>query len=410
MPTLHLFEGFGIELEYKIVSQSNLAVLPISDQLLKKAAGEWTNDFEDGPASWGNELVLHVMEIRNTDPLPIDGLEAIFTASIAHLNRLAAEAGGRLMPTGMHPWMIPADETKLWPHEYHEVYRTFDRIFNCRRHGWANLESCQINLPFANDEEFSRLHAAVRMILPLLPALAASTPLVEGKTTGILDNRLHAYRDNSRLVPSIAGRCIPEPVYSRQAYQKEILEKIYGDIRPHDPEKILQYEWLNARGAIARFDRSAIEVRILDMQECPAADLAVVETVIAVLKQMTAGKWCPTEIQQAWTIDDLETLLLDTIRSGEASVIRNPAYLEAFGLPGSRPLPAGEIWQHLLASLPPAASDEEVRRRKTARTVLESGSLSRRILTALQQGTPLQAIYEELCNCLDEGRLFRAKV
>ena len=36
-----------------------------------------------------------------------------------------------------------------------------------------------LNLPFSSDEEFGRLHAAIRLLLPLLPALAASSPLVE---------------------------------------------------------------------------------------------------------------------------------------------------------------------------------------------------------------------------------------
>jgi hypothetical protein len=32
---------------------------------------------------------------------------------------------------------------------------------------------------------------------------------------------------------------------------------------------VLRHEWVNARGAIARFDRSAIEIRVLDVAECP---------------------------------------------------------------------------------------------------------------------------------------------
>ena len=43
------------------------------------------------------------------------------------------------------------------------IYDTFDRIFSCKGHGWANLQSMQINLPFRGDEEFARLHAAIRV-------------------------------------------------------------------------------------------------------------------------------------------------------------------------------------------------------------------------------------------------------
>ena len=50
---------------------------------------------------------------------------------------------------------------------------------------------------------------------------------------------------------------------------------MYDDIAPLDPDAVLQHEWLNARGAIARFDRNTIELRVLDVQECPRADLAI---------------------------------------------------------------------------------------------------------------------------------------
>ena len=53
----------------------------------------------------------------------------------------------------MHPWMDPR-AASLWPHEYGEVYAAYDRIFDCRRHGWANLQSVHLNLPFADEREF----------------------------------------------------------------------------------------------------------------------------------------------------------------------------------------------------------------------------------------------------------------
>ena len=83
------------------------------------------------------------------------------------MNALLSPMGARLMPTAMHPWMDP-NRVQLWPHGTRVVYETFDRIFSCKGHGWANLQSQQINLPFASDEEFARLHAAIRFLLPIL--------------------------------------------------------------------------------------------------------------------------------------------------------------------------------------------------------------------------------------------------
>ena len=123
------------------------------------------------------------------------------------------------MPTAMHPWMDPSD-VELWPHGTRVIYDTFDRIFSCKGHGWANLQSLQINLPFAGDEEFARLHAAIRFLLPILPGLAASSPIIDGERNGVLDNRLVVYRSNCARIPSVTGDVVPEPMGSIGEYQE----------------------------------------------------------------------------------------------------------------------------------------------------------------------------------------------
>src|SRR6185436_8561391 len=105
----------------------------------------------------------------------LEGLAAKFDTGVRDINRILGDMGGVLLPSAMHPWMDPIAEMKLWPHEYSAVYEAYNRIFDCRGHGWANLQSMHINLPFSGDEELGRLHAAVRLLLPLLPALAASS-------------------------------------------------------------------------------------------------------------------------------------------------------------------------------------------------------------------------------------------
>jgi gamma-glutamyl:cysteine ligase YbdK (ATP-grasp superfamily) len=106
-------------------------------------------------------------------------MAAGFQAEVRAIGRQLEPLGARLMPTAMHPWMNPAAETRLWPHDQAEIYQAYDRVFGCSQHGQANLQSMHLNLPFANDAEFARLHAAVRLVLPILPALAASSPIVE---------------------------------------------------------------------------------------------------------------------------------------------------------------------------------------------------------------------------------------
>src|SRR6266542_415356 len=296
---LPVFAAVSIELEYMIVDARSLDVRPIADRALEALAGHPAADVERGELGWSNELVLHVIEVKNLAPSPsLEPLAAAFQHEIGEMNRVLAPLDARLMPTGMHAWMDPRTETRLWPRDNAEIYRAFDRLFDCRRHGWANLQSMHINLPFADDDEFARLHAAVRLILPLIPALAASSPFADGQRKPFLDYRIEVYRTNSDRVSSITGMVIPDNARDHVDYQTGVLEPMYRDIAPDDPERVLQHEWLNARGAIARFDRSAIEIRLCYTQECPRADVAIAAIVAAVARALFEERWQPLDAQQ----------------------------------------------------------------------------------------------------------------
>ena len=250
---------------------------------------------------WNNELALHVIELNCNGPRrSLAGLGRAFAENVALANSKLDAAGRRLLATAMHPWMDP-DKVVLWPHGTHEVYDAFDRIFSCKGHGWANLQSMHINLPFAGDEEFARLHSAIRFLLPILPGLAASSPIIDGLPNGILDNRLLVYRDNCARIPSVTGAVVPEVVGSIGEYHERVLEPIYRDLEPHDPERLLRHEWVNARGAIARFERMAIEIRVLDVQETPLMDVAYAALIVDVLKVLCDERWADRRALDKWS-------------------------------------------------------------------------------------------------------------
>ena len=262
---------------------------------------------------------------------------------MARISEILDGLGGLLLPTAMHPWMDPKTETTLWPHEYSPVYESYDRIFGCQGHGWSNLQSTHLNLPFGDDEEFGRLHASIRLLLPLLPALAASSPLVEGRATGILDNRMEFYRHNSRRIPSVTGQVIPEPVFRQEDYEGQILGRMYADVAPLDPEGILQDEFLNSRGAIPRFGRGSIEIRVIDVQESPVADLALTALSVGALRLLTEERLSSLQQQQALAVPELASVFLECVRVGERTVVRDPAYLRSLGMTGGGSS-AQEIW------------------------------------------------------------------
>ncbi len=406
--SLHLFDAFGIELEYMIVDRTSLDVRPISDHVLKDEQGEPTSDVEYGSLSWSNELTHHVIELKTNGPAEdLTPLAEKFQESVREINRQLASANARLLPTAMHPWMDPNREMRIWPYEYHVVYETFDKIFDCRGHGWANLQSMHINLPFTGDEEFGRLHAAIRLILPFLPGLAASSPFIEGQASGQADSRLDVYRRNAKGVASVTGRVIPEPVFDFESYDREIFQPMFRDIAPLDPDGVLRNEFLNARGAIARFSRGAIEIRVIDLQECPQADLAVAALTIEVLKLLVAERWTSTTKQQQVSIDSLEPILLAAIKQGDEAVVHDSNVLRHFGL-SSAPVTVSELWRSLYQTVCRENPNFSSQYGQAMETILNHGCLARRILK-LTGPTPdretLHRVYERLAESLEQGSM-----
>ena len=407
MANYHLFERFGVELEYMIVDAASLDVRPVADQLLERASGlSESDEAQYGNIGWSNELVRHVIEFKCADPeKSLEGLAERFQDEIARAESMLSALKCRLLPTGMHPWMDPHRETVLWPYGNKEIYNAFHRIFDCRGHGWSNLQSTHINLPFEGDEEFHRLHSAIRLLLPIMPALSASTPFADGAAAKALDMRLESYRHNCARVPSITAGVVPELITGKAEYEEKILGRIYADLASPDPEGILHDEWANARGAIARFCRNTIEIRVIDLQECPAADLSVVQAVVCVLRALVEGRCGSLELQDAADQAALERTFLNCVRHASRARVDAPDLLAALELSSDKALEACEIWAQLLERFAP----EGAAWMKHIGVILEKGTLAERIRKAAGEAPSrdtLHKVYSQLARCLSEGRSF----
>jgi carboxylate-amine ligase len=187
---------------------------------------------------------------------------------------LAEHFDARLLPTAMHPLMRPED-THLWRRSGRAIYETYANLFSIHEHGWLNVQSCQVNLPFGAEHETAGLHNAVACVLPYLPGLAASSPIVEGVAGSSLCNRMAFYATNQRRIPEIAGQIVPEYMTSLDQYREDVLERIYTALDRVPGTARIRREFVNSRGAILRFDRRAIEIRVIDLQECIKMDVAI---------------------------------------------------------------------------------------------------------------------------------------
>ena len=426
MTNYKLWERFGVEMEFMIVDRDTLNVLPRADVPLgKDKDGNQLSDIEYDDIGLSNELVSHVLEFKCAHPKStFEGLGKRFFHEIRRANKKLEKINAMLLPSACHPFMDPA-EMKLWPYDCLDIYQTYDRIFNCKGHGWANLQSTHLNLSFDGDEEFGELHAAIRLLLPLIPAIAASSPYLDSKYTGYRDARINVYRHNQDKVPEITGQVIPEPAYSYDEYNKMIFDKVKKAIDPYDSQHLLNHFFLNSRGAIARFDRGAIEIRLVDIQECPNADIAIAELEIATLKAIVNGKFTTSsetansvprtlkeyrEFLRNFDTTRLAELLNKTVKDAENASIDWAEYLSVFGIDFAtaheNAVTAGDIWKHIYSVV---KNDLTELSQSYMEKMLKRGTLSNALYKALGDAPSHEAFvceYKKLADCLAHNRLY----
>ena len=204
----------------------------------------------------------------------------------------------------------------------------------------------------------------------------------------------------------MAGRVIPEPVFTEEDYRVQIFQRMYDDIAPHDPDGVLQDEFLNSRGAIARFGRGSIEIRVIDIQECPAADLAVLQASVAVLKALCSEQWSSNSAQQQVEVEPLYKILSASIRDADEAVIEDEAFLSLFGYRDAH-CTVKQLWRYLVNETTPNLNPSCD---KALEVILSHGPLARRLVAGIQKcgaaRGDLQGIYTDLCQALRAGEMF----
>lgn len=386
---------------------SDLRARCLVEDAFRAVNGRPTSEIQRGPAGFSNELAAHVFELKNVKPQrSLARAELQLLAGLRFFSEvLESQFGARLLPTGMHPLMHPST-TKLWARAGQRVYRTYAQIFDIEEHGWLNVQAAHVNLPFGTEGQTIALHNAIACLLPYLPALAASSPIYEGKLGPFVDNRLAFYRTNQRRFPLIAGLIIPEFVGSYRDYRRRILKPIYRALDSVPDGKIIQHEWVNSRGAIMRFMRDAIEIRVLDMQECIKADVAVAAFIRGVLKRLTRDI-----LHKDLQLPDHHLLVRDfdnVVRQGRAARVAAPHFGRARG----RDSTARSVLELLLEWAGPEVHAREREYLQIVEDRLRRGNLSERIRRKVRRRSPrggakrrhvISDIYQELTICLRDN-------
>jgi carboxylate-amine ligase len=228
-----------------------------------------------------------------------------------------------------------------------------------------------------------------------LPAISASSPIFDGAVGPNVDNRLHFYKLNQREIPSIVGDVIPDDVASFSQYRKEVIGGYSQDLTAAGAGKtLLSKEWVNSRGIIFRFDRSAIEVRVMDEQECVKSDVALSCFIRAALRGLISTKAEPLPHQ----------LLVRDFNS----VIANGLNAKVLHPKGKT---ARQVCQHFFKIALENAEEDEKKYLWLVKKRIEEGSLSELIRSSVlkkAQKTDLkEAIlsnYLTLIKCLSDNQ------
>ena len=366
--------------------------MPIVDKVMKDFHGRIVNFVEQPHFTFGKELQLHVMEVKPNAPFrsPVSFEETMQEAVLTLTDFLKRKYDANLLGTGMHP-LLRLEDTGVWPHRHRQIYEAYSKVFNLKRHGWLNIQSFQLNLPYQDEKSGIQLHNVLANLCAYLPAIAASSPFYEGKLGEYVDNRLHFYMLNQKEVPSVAGVVVPEYVGSFNEYEDRIIGKYSRDLSAAGAgDLLLGRDWVNSRGAIFRFDRRAIEVRVMDEQECVKSDVALSCFIRSAIRGLMKEK---TELfPHELLVKDFNS----TITRGLAARVHN-----------SQGHTAREVCNYFYGVAVDNAEDEEKKYLPVVRKRIDGGSLSETIRRRVQlraQKTDLKeaivGVYSKLIKCL----------
>jgi gamma-glutamyl:cysteine ligase YbdK (ATP-grasp superfamily) len=384
----------GPEHEYSLVNK-DLKPLPISDKIIQVYCGKIINFIELPSFTFGKEMQMHVMEIKANQPFktPSEFEETMQTA-VSTLSQIVQKHGAMLLGTGMHP-VLKLQDTGIWPHYHKKIYQQYGKVFNLNQHGWLNIQSFHLNLPFQKESDAIQTHNQLSNLCAYLPAISASSPIYEGKTGPDSDNRLQFYRVNQKEVPSISGEVIPEYVSSLGQYKRDVIDRYSQDLAKAGADKtLLHREWVNSRGVIFRFDRSALEVRVMDEQECIKSDVALACFVRASLRALIAS--------------NVELLSHDVLVKDFNNVIKDGLNAEVSSPHGKT---ARRVCQYYLKIAMEHATEDEKKYLWLVKKRIEEGNLSElireRVLRRAQKTSFFQSIidvYSTLIKCLMDNQ------
>ena len=252
----------GLEEELALLDPATLDLVPCFEQLHDAAA-------EHDPvlaASLAGELISSEIEIRSGRG---EDLAAAFLAQRDRRRRLfalAAERGIALGATGTHPWADYREQRNIDTEHYRRVVDGLQYV--ARRN---NTFSLHVHVGVRGADRAVQVCDRLRPLLPLLLAISANSPFVDG-----CDSGLHTAR--TQIFTKSFPRCgVPDAFGSWRAF------KDYVDFLVKT-RSIVEYTqvWWSTRPHLSF---GTVEVRICDAQSTAAESEALAALIVGAVLQ-----------------------------------------------------------------------------------------------------------------------------
>jgi carboxylate-amine ligase len=263
----------GIEEEYALVHPETLELIPRFEEL--RDAGASDSVLADAIAG---ELISSEIEIRSGRGDDVADARAKQREARRRLFALAEDHGVRLGTTGTHPLSDYREQHIIDTPHYHRVEEGLKYV------AWRNNTfALQVHVGVQGADRAVRVCDRLRPVLPMLLAISANSPYVDG-----IDSGLHTAR--TQIFTKSFPRCGVPDAFGGWAAWEEYVDLL---VRTNSIVEFTQLWW----SVRPHHDFGTVEVRVCDAQTtAPEAD-ALTELMVAcvaqALREIDAGETPP---------------------------------------------------------------------------------------------------------------------
>jgi glutamate---cysteine ligase / carboxylate-amine ligase len=314
----------GLEEEFAVLDSTDLGLTPGFEDLSQAAAADPTLS-----ASISGELISSEIEIRSGRGADLAAARSAQHDHRRRLFALAAERGVALGATGTHPWSDYREQHTIETDHYRRVEDGLKYV------AWRNNTfSLHVHVGIEGADRAVRVCDRLRPVLPLLLAISASSPFLDGRDSGLHSARTQIF---TRSFP----RCgVPDAFGTWDAFAdyidflirtRSIVEytQVWWSIRPH-------------------FAFGTVEVRICDAQPTAAESDGLAGLIVGCVAQATR------DVDEGVPLADLPNRMIE---ENVWRALRYGLEGELLDLRLREPYPAPEALERLLGWSAPARAE-----------------------------------------------------